>query len=261
MGGQDSGGDGFLQKPFMEHLADLRKALVWAALFLLAGVAIAVPFAPWTVAMLKAPLRDAGLDPETFLTTTTVMGGFSIVMRTVLWSGAILSAPFVLGAIAWFVFPGLTRRESRTVIVAVLASAVLFAVGAVLAYLMMPLALRVFLAVSAWAGIPVKFYDMANYFTFVLQVILVFGLVFQLPIVVLALGWIGIVDSAMLRRTRRHVFVGVLILAMVVTPQQDPFSMLAIALPLAFLHEITIWILWFRERRGERDERDLTPAR
>lgn len=246
-------GDGFLQKPFMEHLADLRKALVWAAAFMLAGVALAAPFAPWIISMLKSPLRDAGLDPETFLTTTTVMGGFTIVVRTVLWSGFILSAPFVLGAFAWFVFPGLTRRESRTVVVAALASAVLFAAGAVLAYVMMPMALRVFLAVSAWGGIPVRFFDMANYFTFILQVILVFGLVFQLPIVVLALGCIGMVDSAVLRRTRRHVFVGVLVLAMVVTPQQDPFSMLALALPLALLHETTIWILWFRERRERRE--------
>jgi len=54
----------------------------------------------------------------------------------------------------------------------------------------------------------------------------------------------------MLRRTRRHVFVGLLILAAIVTPQQDPFSMLAIALPLALLHEVCIWILWARERRA-----------
>jgi sec-independent protein translocase protein TatC len=246
---------GFLSKPFMEHLGDLRKALVWAALFLLVGMAVAVPFTPWIVEILKNPLRVAGLDPETFLTTTTVMGGFSIVVRTVMWSGIILSAPFVLGAIAWFVFPGLTRRERGTVIGAVVASAALFAGGAILGYVMMPMALRVFLAISAWAGIVVKFYDMANYFTFVLQVLLVFGLVFQLPIVVLALGYMGIVDSGMLRRTRRHVYVAVLIVAMVVTPQQDPFSMLALAVPLAILHEACIWILWFRERRQEGEAR------
>lgn len=244
-------GGGFLTKPFMEHLADLRKALVWASLFLAAGVAVAVPFAPWIIDALKNPLRAAGLNPDTCLTTLTVMGPFTIVVRTVLWSGVILSAPFVLWAIAWFVFPGLTRKERGAVIGSVVASAVLFAGGAILGYVMLPMAIKVFLAIGAWAGIPTTMFDMANYFTFVLQVLLVFGLVFQLPIVVLALGFVGLIDSGMLRRTRRHVFVGVLILAMVVTPQQDPFSMMALAVPLAVLHEVCIWILWFRERRDK----------
>lgn len=240
---------GYLAKPFMEHLADLRKALVWSALFLLCGVVVAAPLTPRIIVWLKKPLAMSGLDPETFLTTTTVGGGFSIVLQTVLWSGVILSAPFILGAIAWFVFPGLTLREKRGVMGAVVAAAILFIAGAALGYVMMPMALKVFMAVNAWAGVPVRFFEMVNYFTFLLQVILVFGLVFQLPIVVLALGYIGVVDSDMLRRTRRHVFVAVLIIAMVVTPQQDPFSMLALAIPLAVLHEITIWILWSKERR------------
>jgi len=129
-------------------------------------------------------------------------------------------------------------------------SVLLFAAGVVLGYVMMPVALIVFVKINAWAGTPSTVWDMAAYITFTIRMLLAFGLVFQLPIAVLALGFIGVLDSGMLRRTRRHVFVGLLILAAIVTPQQDPFSMLAIALPLALLHEVCIWILWARERRA-----------
>ena len=249
----DDGQNGFLTKPFLAHLADLRKALVWCVCFVVAGALLVVPFVPRIIQLLKVPVARAGLDPNACLTTLTVMGGLNIVLKTVLWGAVLVSAPFVLWAIAWFVFPGLTRRERGAVIVAALASATLFAVGVTLGYFMLPYAIMVFVRINAWAGTPSTVWDMAAYMTFTIRTLLAFGLIFELPIVVIALGYIGIVDSGMLRRTRRHVFIGLLILAAIVTPQQDPFSMLILAVPLALLHEACIWILWARERRTARE--------
>jgi sec-independent protein translocase protein TatC len=249
----DDNEEGILTKPFLEHLADLRKALVWSACIVLVAAVGIVPFVPSIIQWLKLPIARAGLDPNNCLTTLTVMGGLNIVLKTVLWGAILVSAPFVFWAIAWFVFPGLTRRERRAVIVAAVVSAVLFATGVILGYCMMPYAITVFVGINAWAGTPSTVWDMAAYVTFTIRMLLAFGVVFELPIVVMALGYIGIVDSGMLRATRRHVFVGMLILAAIVTPQQDPFSMLALALPLALLHEACIWILWARERRSARE--------
>jgi len=87
----------------------------------------------------------------------------------------------------------------------------------------------------------------------VLKLLIAFGLAFQLPVVLLVLGNMGLVNSVQLRDKRRHVVVGLMILAMLLTPS-DPFTMLLMALPLIVLYEICIWMIWAKERKAKQTE-------
>ncbi len=237
-------------KPILEHLDDLRRAFIWSLAALLAGMLVALRFAPAIFRLIKAPLRGVVEDPETFLRNIDVTGGVSVAMQTVFWGGLLFSAPVILAAIAWFVFPGLTPRERRTVLGGILFALALFIGGVLMGYfLALTPALRIMLWFNEWLGFKVEYFLVTSYVGFVLKLLLSFGLTFELPVVLLVLGHLGLVTSAQLRRTRRHAIVLILILAMVITPTQDPFSQLLLAIPLIALHELCIWLVWARERR------------
>lgn len=236
-------------KPFLDHLDDLRQALVWSIGALLAGMGVATLLAPRVLVALKAPLKTVVADPNTFLRTLDITGGVSVAMQTILWGGILISAPLILTALAWFIFPGLTRPERRSVLAGLGFAASLFVIGVGLCYYFaLAPALKIMLWFNEWMGIPVDYVTVTSYVGFVLKLLLSFGLMFELPIVILVLGRLGIISSSQLRDKRRHAIVAILILAMVITPTQDPFSQLILAVPLIILYEICIWLVWARER-------------
>ncbi len=238
-------------KPILEHLDDLRRACFWALAALLAGMAVALRFAPALFRLIKAPLYGVVENPDTFLRNIDVTGGMSVAMQTIFWGGLLFSAPAILAAVAWFVFPGLTGRERRAVLGGMLFALVLFVCGVLMCYFAaLKPALRIMLWFNEWLGFKVEYFLVTSYVGFVLKLLLSFGLTFELPVVLLILGHLGIITSAQLRRTRRHAIVLILVLAMVITPTQDPFSQLLLAIPLIMLHEICIWLVWARERRA-----------
>jgi sec-independent protein translocase protein TatC len=241
---------GSLVKPFLEHLDDLRRALVWSVIALLVGMGLASQFAPAILRVLKAPLGKVVENPDNFLRTFEVTGAMSVAMQTIFWTGLLFSAPVILFAVGWFVFPGLTRRERRAVLGGLGFAAALFVVGVLIGYfLALPAALQVMLWFNAWLQIKVEFFRITDYIGFVLKLLLAFGLTFELPIVLLILGHLGIVSSKQLRQKRRHAIVIVLILAAVITPTTDPFSQILLAGPLVLLYELCIWMIWAKERK------------
>lgn len=236
-------------KPFLVHLEDLRCTLLWCVGLLALGLLAAIAPAPWILEQLKLPVAAAGVDPDTFLRVIRVTGGLAITMRIILWTGVLLSLPAMLVAVGWFVFPGLTRRERRTVTGAIGAAAVLFAGGVAMGYFItLPVALRWMLRLNEWIGVECEFVELGDYVSFVLKLLIAFGLVCELPIVLLTLGSLGIVSSDMLRSKRRHVVVVLMIVAMFLTPP-DPFTLLLMAVPMTLLYEVTIWLIWALERR------------
>jgi sec-independent protein translocase protein TatC len=92
--------------------------------------------------------------------------------------------------------------------------------------------------------------ELSNYVAFVLKLLISFGLAFQLPVILVALGSAGIVSATQLREKRRHVIVGLMVAAMLLTPP-DPLTLLLMAIPLILLYEICIWIVLVKERRRE----------
>ena len=237
-------------KPFVEHLDDLRRTILWSAAACVAGIAVVAPFAPRIVALLRHPMTVTGLDAIVPLRITTVGGAFAVAMRVILLSGFLVSAPLIVLLVGRFVFPGLTSREKRAARRAGGLAVALFAVGVVMGYQWtLPIALRMMFSVGAWIDTPSAFWETADYMSFVLKLLIGFGLTFELPVVVLALGQIGIISARQLIDKRRYVVVGLLILGMFLTPP-DPFTMILMAAPLIALYEMCIWVIWFKERRA-----------
>jgi sec-independent protein translocase protein TatC len=232
-------------KPFVEHLDDLRQVVLRSGLFLLLGLLIAIPLAPTIFALVRGPFDRAGLD--VVLRVTQVGGGLSILLRIVLWAGLILSLPFVVMAVGGFVIPGLSLREKTLVYRGGAASIGLFAMGILMAYQWtVPVALRMMARIEGWLGTPADFWETAGYVSFVLKLLLAFGLAFQLPLLVYMLGSMGIITSRQMRDKRRHVAVGLLVVGMIMTPP-DPLTMILMAAPLIALYEICIWLVRARE--------------
>lgn len=237
-------------KPFLIHLEDLRRALIWSAAALLAGMAAACTMAPALFKILKAPLKGIVPNPDTFVRTLDVTGGMTVAMQTILWGGLLISAPVIVFSLCWFVFPGLTRRERRALLGGLLFAALLFVTGVLMCYFMaLGPALEIMLWFNSWMGIGIEYFTVTSYIGFVLKLLLSFGLTFELPVVILILGQLGIINSRHLRDKRRHAIIIILILAAIITPTQDPFSQLLLAVPLVGLYELCLWLIWARERR------------
>lgn len=242
-------------KPFVEHLEDLRVTILRCLVALVAGMILVVPFSPAILRLLKLPLAKAGQNPEEFLRVFRVVGGMSITMRIALWGGLVLSIPFLGYFISAFIFPGLTKRERKSVLRASGFAAVLFVAGVALGYFAtLPVALSLMLRIIEWLGSPCEFLELSDYVGFVLKLLVAFGLAFELPVVVLALGSMGLISSEQLRKKRPYVIVGLFVVAMVLTPP-DPLTQLMMALPLTALYECCIWVIRLKEIRAERAER------
>lgn len=249
---EDDSEAGACRKSFVEHLEDLRGVVLWSLAAFAVGTLVALPLAPMILELVKAPLVVAGRDPALFLRTMSVTGGVSIAMSVSFWAGLILSLPVILYQVAWFVFPGLTRIERRTVLRSFGVAAVLFLVGVVACYkFMLAMAVAWLLKVNEWLGVGVDFVLIGDYLGFVMKLLLAFGLAFEFPMVILVLAGLGVLNLSDLREKRRHVVVGVLIVAAILTPTVDPLSQIALSLPLYLMYEACILILWIRARGAQ----------
>ena len=237
-------------KPFLEHLEDLRATLLRMAGVFALAFAAAVPLAPRVFRLLRRPLERATGSAEPFLRSLEVGGGFTLAMRISFWSALIFSAPLLVYFLARFISPGLTVRERRIAAGALFAAATLFIAGVALGYfLTLPIAVRVMLSLHQWMGVRAE-WTVASYMVFALQLLLAFGLAFELPVVLVALGRLGVLTAAQLRFYRRHAIIALLVLAALLTPN-DVFTQMAMALPLIALYEACVWIIAAGERRDD----------
>jgi sec-independent protein translocase protein TatC len=236
-------------KPFLEHLEELRWTVIWCLLALVLGMAVALPLAPWILKWLRAPLAGITDRPDQFLQSMEITGGFMIAFQTALWCGVLISAPVILLLIGRFVFPGLKRSERRAISLGLGSAVLLFILGAALCYfIVLPVALRVMLELHRWMGIQ-AWWTVTNYVSFVIQLLIAFGLAFELPMVLMVLGYLGVISSATLRSKRPYAIVILLALAMVLTPGPDVFSQVVMAAPLIILYELCVWSIRLFERK------------
>jgi sec-independent protein translocase protein TatC len=241
-------------RPFLEHLIDLRDCLIHCAIAWVLCEILIVPFAPRITNWLIAP---AGVSKD-MVQGLGWTAGFSILMKIMLWGGTALSLPFLLFFIMRFVFPGLKRSERSIIIFCLFTSSLLFGIGVWMAYAAtLEIAIGVLQKINAWVGIKVDIVRLDEHVDIVIKTIIAFGLAFQLPLLLLVLGWIGLVPSEALRSRRRIAIVVIFVIAMILTPP-DPVSQILMAVPMCALYEACIWIIRLRElARG--DEKDDEP--
>ena len=239
----------------VEHLDELRTRLLISL-----GAFLALSIVAF---MFYNPIFDVIIDPLCSLPADklgpqgcklnqfTPMEGFQVRLKLTAMVGAILSSPVWLYQLWAFIVPGLTRKEKRYAIPFVATSVTLFLVGATFAYLLLPTGLRVLIGLGGENLIPTLRAD--SYVNFVGLMLIAFGVTFELPLVLLFLGLAGVIDASFLRSHRKGAIVGIAALAAVVTPSQDPYTMLAMAIPLYLLYELTILLLRFLTRNRPKD--------
>lgn len=230
--------------PLLDHLSALRDMLVFCAVSWISSLVVALVFSPQILSWLKSPAEAS----EGMLQGLDLTSGFSVMLEIGLWGGTALAAPLIAYAILRFVFPALTRREKIAIFTVLTVGTALFLAGAALSYSKtLPLVVKAFQAINDWVGLKVETIRIEGYIAIILKTVIAFGLVFQLPLVLTVLGWMGVVDSASLMRKRRIAIVLVFVAAMFLTPP-DPMSQILMAVPLCLLYEFSIWAVWLKEK-------------
>ena len=245
--------------PLTEHLRELRNRLAKALLAFAVGTIICFIFYGPIFDWLIQPYCDlppktrgdfsAG-DQDCQLAFFGVLDAFMIRLKISMIAGAVVSAPVWLYQLWSFITPGLHRHERRWSLTFVSLSLVLFAVGGFCAYLTLSKGLSLLLGFGGDGLVSVL--DVNKYLSYVIAMLLVFGLSFELPLLVTMLNLAGVVSTARLRSWRRAEIFLVFVFAAVVTPSQDPFTMLALGLPMTFLYEVALLIGWLNDRRKAR---------
>ena len=228
------------EMPFLDHLEELR----WRLIKIIAAVVVfaiaAFYFSDYLFSALWHPLNKAA--PDLKIHYFKVTEGFTTRLKLSIVGGFIAASPIVFYQIWKFILPGLYDREVKIVMPIALFSTVFFLVGTSFCYyLLLPFGLNFFLNTQAPAGTQPTLM-MSDYLSFILVLLLSFGLVFQLPVVSFFLGKIGLISSKLLASGRRYALVIIAILAAVITPP-DFISQLAIGIPLYILYEISIIIV------------------
>jgi sec-independent protein translocase protein TatC len=281
--------------PLMEHLIELRKRLITCAVALVVGFLICFYFSgqiyifllhPFEVgagllAAQKAPgahhgpfdllLTLAGFKPappgveHLRLVFTAPLEFFFTKVKLAVFGAIVVSFPVLAWQLYRFVAPGLYRRERRAFLPFLIASPVLFTMGAALVYfVMLPFVLWFSLnqQIVGAGHVSVELLPkVSDYLSLVTTLLLAFGLCFQLPVVLSLLGMAGLVTSAMLRSGFRYAVVGIFVVAAILTPP-DPISMTSLAVPICLLYVVSIWCVALIESRRNKEDaaRDLSPA-
>ena len=222
-----------------EHLTELRQRLMICLIaFLIAGIAAFVLYNP-ILAFLKAPYCHANVG-RCSLYVTSPLDGLTLRIKISAFGGLILSAPVLLFELWRFITPGLKRNEKRYAIPFVLTSIVLFLLGCMVAYVSFGHALR-FLGAIGGPGLE-QIYNPNSYLSLVIWMMIIFGLTFEFPVLLVSLELARVVTPAQLLSWWRWAVIAITLAAALFTPSGDPFSMLALAIPLIVFYFASILI-------------------
>jgi len=232
----------------MDHLVELRHRL------LVVVIALAVCSVPaWFLyepikALLEEPYCDFLAENPAFnpfpgecnLYFSGVIDAFTIKLRIVLYLGLAIALPIVLYQLWMFIMPGLTQRERRYALPFIGSSIILFAAGTVFAYLALPRGLEFLLGFAGEGVVPILYFD--RYVSFVVLVILAFGLSFLLPVLLVFLQMVGVITPQTLGSWRRWAILAIVVFAAAITPTGDPMTLGALAIPMYLFYEAAIII-------------------
>ena len=233
--------------PLLEHLVELRRRLLWSAVAFLLCFIVCYHLSGAIYSFLAQPLADI-LDEKgggnRHLIFTQLYEAFFTYLKVAFFAAAFVSFPVVATQVYMFVAPGLYRSEKKAMLPFLVATPFLFVLGGALAYyFVFPAAFRFFLSFESnngAGGLPVELEaKVSEYLSLVMKLVFAFGLAFQLPVLLTLLAKVGIVSSAALKKYRRYAYVGMFVIAAVITPP-DVITQSALALPLIALYEVSI---------------------
>ena len=245
--------------PLMEHLRELRTRVVRAILAILVATVGAFVFYEPILNFLTRPytkiqplLEERGIKSD--IVITGIGGAFNFQVKICLVVGILVASPFWLWQMWAFILPAMHRNEKRWAALLTATGAPLFVAGAAFAYLLLPKAMNVLLGF-----VPDGFGNLvtgAEYFNFIIRMMLVFGVACEIPLVVVLLNRLGLVNARQLSRARPWIVVAIFIFAAIATPTTDPLTMVFLAAPMTILYFISEIIAKLTDRRRAKSKPD-----
>ncbi len=237
----------------MEHLEELRKRIVHSAAYLAAGFVVCWFFRDRIVDFLQAPLNRIGKS----LVFTHPMDALNLDLQVALLAGAILASPFILYQVWLFIAPGLYQKEKRFVVPFMAATVGLFLSGACFGYFfVLPGAIKILIVQFGHNFTPMV--TIEDYSSFFLSVILGLGISFEMPILIFFLAMFGIVSPQFLWKNIRYAILAVFLVAAVICPSPDPWTMCIYAVPMLSLYIIGIAVAWWVHPSRKKDKEAAT---
>jgi sec-independent protein translocase protein TatC len=252
------------EMPFLDHLEELRRRLFWIAGAIVIGVVVGFVLLSRLdiIRLLERPILPLLHGQKLIYTHPGT--SFHILLNASLALGIILASPVIVGQIWGFLAPALYAHEKRVVIPVLVAMVALFLAGVALSYfVVLPLTLQFLMSIESTALTPLI--SATEYFDFAISMCVAFGVVFEVPIAILALTALGLVTPQFLSKYRRHAVVVCLTAAAFITPGADPYSLFALAIPLYVLYEISVFVAQFayrkrQKRQAKREAEDSAPT-
>lgn len=233
--------------PLIEHLMELRQRLLWSVGAFFIAFALCYYFSTNIYGFLARPLANVLFEQgggDRRMIFTALYEAFFTYLKVAFFGAIFFSFPIWATQLWLFIAPGLYRSEKRTIMPFLVASPILFLLGAALAYyFIFPLAWHFFISFETPAGagtVPIQLEaKVSEYLSLVMHMILAFGLAFQMPVGLVLLCKVGILNVQALRKGRRYAIVGMFVVAAIITPP-DVISQVGLAVPLILLYEISI---------------------
>jgi sec-independent protein translocase protein TatC len=252
--------------PVMDHLRELRRRVVIMLVIIAAGAVVAYIFYNPILDFIKAPYCHVPKQYR-FVPTTGdscpliyqgVLEGFTTRLKVAAIGGAVLTGPLWLYQIWAFITPGLKRNERRYTVWFITASTLLFAAGVTLAYVVLSKGLRILVEQAGYGTQALL--TVGAYINFVVLMLVVFGAAFEVPLIVVLANFAGVLPSKILRKTRRIAIFLIFLFAAVATPTTDPFTMCAMAVPMAVLYEVAVQVAGVHDKRKARRKAEAAEA-
>ena len=222
--------------PLLDHLRELRKRIIRAAFFIVIFSILGFVYYNQIITTLAEPVCDLKLAQSSgsnncgSLFISGVLGPLNLQVKVAFLTGVIVSAPFWLYQLWAFIAPALHRKERRKSVLFIIAATPFFTLGAALAYYILPIAIRVLFGFTPDSLNNLVRFD--DYLSFVLRIILIFGLAFELPVFLVSLNLIGVLSGRAILKPWRFAIFGITVFVAAFSPTADPLSMAALALPL-----------------------------